>query len=177
MVSSGYSGTPAHDDSVCRMSTKILDGIISKHASQLEIAGNIVISDSSIIQKVEKETAYMLQEATWHPRDISSVKLEPTIDSILVSLHHRFALLIVHVGYIRTARNYGNQMASQLAISILTLGAGVKMPHKYSSGLSYMIVDALRGNVAFVGNEMDYKGDPMNEKAVDEQFRKLFLLQ
>jgi hypothetical protein len=173
LISEGFLESGVYNDSLSQVSRNLLGELIKKYSIQIHITKHIGIGDSTLRVRFLREELYMFQEMSWHPRDITSVQIEPVMDSLLMSTNNRYALLVVSFGYIRSKANYSAQMTSQLAMKFLVLG-GARLPHKYSSGIYVMIVDDLYKHVVFFRKVYDPKADPLDIKVLDRQFQEIF---
>jgi hypothetical protein len=173
LINKGYLESGVFNDSLSLISRNLMSELIKKYSYQMHVTNQIGIGDSTLRARVLREELYMFKEMFWHPRDITNVRIEPVIDSLIASTNHRYALLIISEGYIRSKHNYSNQVASQLSIKILTLGRA-KMPHKYSSEMYVMIVDDLYKHVAFYRQVSDPNGDPLDVNLLDRQLQEIF---
>lgn len=161
------------DDSISFISRNIILKVLESYKGQLPVTSQIVLSDTAIVNSLEKEYELLLLTAD-RTKNIANLKITPTLDKILEANETRFGLLIVSTGFTRTKGNYGKQIAKGAAMGILTLGMYYQTPVKAYSTIYAMIADSKEDNVAFFRKSFLQDMEPLDESVVTKQFKKIF---
>jgi len=166
------------NDSLSIVSKQLLNESVQEFKNNISLTGTIIVTNNTIKQRLEKDIEYLYMNANdIKVLSISSIRITPLIDSLLEANNKRFGLIIVECGYIRTNRNYGNQIAVSVPINILSRvivpGSPLSIPHKAYSALYVMIVDAEQDNIAFYRKTSKF-GAPTDKSVITYQLNKIF---
>ena len=161
------------DDSISFISKQLIFKVLENYKGQLPLTGEIILSDTAIKNSLEKEYELLILTAD-RTKNITNLKITPTIDKILEANDTRFGLLIINTGFTRTKGNYGKQIAKGAALGILTLGMYYQTPIKAYSTIYAMIVDSKEDNVAFFRKSFLQDMEPLDESVLTKQFKKIF---
>jgi hypothetical protein len=161
------------DDSLSIKSKQLIIKVLESLKGQIPITGEIILSDTSINRTLEKEFESLILTAD-RSRNISNLKITPTIDKILEANGVRFGLLTVGTGFTRLKGNYGKQVAKGAALGILTLGMYVQTPIKAYSTIYVMIVDSKEDNISFFRKSYLQDKEPLDENVLTKQFKDIF---
>jgi len=171
MIKKGNKGQL--DDSISSISKQLVFKVLENYKGQLPITGEIVLSDTAIVNSLEKEYELLMVTAD-RTKYITNIKITPTLDKILEANETRFGLLIISTGFTRTKGNYGKQIAKGALMGILTLGMYYQTPVKAYSTIYAMIVDSKEDNVAFFRKSFLQDMEPLDESVLTKQFKKIF---
>ncbi len=161
------------NDSVSAMSKRSIDSVLQSNMDLYNIKNKIVIEDSVVNQKVEKELAFLIQ-SVMVKRTLKGVKLTPVIDSILEARNQRFALGVVGTGFARRKGNYGGQVAKGVAVGVLTLGFFVPVPIKSNLSLYFIILDAQKDDITFYTRTFPIEKPPTDPRVIKQQLDKIY---
>ena len=161
------------DDSLSITSKQLIIKVLENFKEQIPITGEIILSDTSINKTLEKEFESLILTAD-RSKNISNLKITPTIDKILEANRVRFGLLTVGNGFTRLKGNYGKQVAKGAALGILTLGMYVQTPIKAYSTIYVMIVDSKEDNITFFRKSYLQDKEPLDENVLTKQFKDIF---
>jgi hypothetical protein len=161
------------DDSLSIKSKQLIIKILEDFKNQIPLTGKIILSDSTVNKSLEKEFESLILTADRN-KNISNLKITPTIDKILEANNVRFGLLIVSTGFTRTSGNYGKQIAKGAGLAILTLGMYYQTPIKAYSTIYAMIVDSKEDNVSFYRKSFLQDKEPLDESVLIKQFKNIF---
>lgn len=161
------------NDTLSQESTEIFNEVLSTYNTQIPFGGNITISDTLLIKKIEKEIEYLCITAD-RQRSISDIKITPMLDSLLEKKGKRFGLITITTGFTRVNGNYSKQLAKGAAIGILTLGMSYQTPIKASSTVYAMIIDAKDNNIAFFRKSYLQDREPLDKNVLKIQIQKIF---
>jgi hypothetical protein len=161
------------DDSLSIISKQLVIKVLSNLKGKLPLIGEIILSDSTINKNLEKEFESLILTAD-RSKNISNLKITPTIDKILEANNVRFGLLTVNTGFTRTKGNYGKEIAKGAALCILTLGMYVQTPIKAYSTVYAMIVDSKEDNVSFFRKSFLQDKEPIDENVLTKQYKDIF---
>jgi hypothetical protein len=161
------------DDTISSKSEQLVFKVLGNFEGQLPLTGNITLSDSSVNNKLKKEYEDLISTAD-RKKDISSLRITPTLDKVLEANQTRFGLVIISTGFTRAKGNYGKQVLKGAALGILTLGTVYTTPIKAYSIIYAMIVDSKEDNVAFYRKSFLQDAEPLNETVLTKQYKKLF---
>jgi hypothetical protein len=170
----------AISDSLSADAQKLQWGIVRNYSEQIHLADSFELPDNYLYNRVAKEFYYLHEQGLkqmWKHNNFSVIQITPVIDSILMATKHRFAMLIANQGFTRASGNYAAQVEKDIGIAILTLGAVGIVPYKALSEVYVVIVDSQNKNVVYFTQWMWPKKEPLDEKVLDEQFRKLVVEQ
>jgi hypothetical protein len=161
------------DDSISFMSKQLIFKVLNNYGRQLPLTGEIILSDTATTNSLEKEYELLIQTAD-RTKNISNLKITPTLDKILEANETRFGLVIISTGFTRAKGNYGKQVAKGAALGILTLGMYYQVPVKAYSTIYAMIVDSKDNNVAFFRKSFLQDMEPLDESGMTKQFKNIF---
>jgi hypothetical protein len=161
------------DDSISFISKQLVLKVIESYKGQVPLTGEIILSDTAINHSLEKEYELLILTAD-RTKNITNLKITPTLDKILEANGTRFGLLIVTTGFTRAKGNYGKQVAKGAALGILTLGMYYQVPVKAYSTIYAMIVDSQEDNIAFFRKSFLQDMEPLDESVLTKQFKKIF---
>jgi hypothetical protein len=161
------------DDSLSFLSKQLVFRVIENYKAQLPLTGEIILSDTATKNNLEKEYELLIPTAD-RTRNISNLRITPTLDKILEANETRFGLLVVTTGFTRAKGNYGKQVAKGAALGILTLGMYYQIPVKAYSTVYVMIADSKENNIAFFRKSFIQDMEPLDESGMTKQFKKIF---
>ena len=161
------------DDSISYISKNLIIKTLESYVDQMPLTGKIILSDTTINNTLEKEFEALLLTAE-RTKNISNLKITPTIDKILEANETRFGLLIVSTGFTRVKGNYGKEVAKGAALGILTLGMYYQTPVKAYSTIYAMLVDSKEDNIAFYKKSYMQDKEPLDEIVLTKQIKKIF---
>lgn len=161
------------DDSLSITSNKLIIKVLENFKGQIPITGKIILSDTSINTTLKKEFESLILTAD-RSKNISNLKIAPTIDKVLEANRVRFGLLVVGTGFTRIKGNYGKQVAKGAALGILTLGMYYQTPIKSYSTIYVMIVDSQEDNISFFRKSYLQDKEPLDENVLTKQFTDIF---
>jgi hypothetical protein len=117
-ISLVQSGNKAkYNDSISNYSEEQLIKAINKFGGQIPVTNSILISDSIVKKKLEKEVEHLCVTAD-RQRSIVNLKLSPVIDSLIENNGKRFGLITVATGFTRAKGNYADQHAKGIETGI-----------------------------------------------------------
>ena len=146
MIKKGNKGQL--DDSISLISKQLVYNVLENFKGQFPLTGEIILSDTAINKKLEKEYEYLILTAD-KTKNISNLKITPALDEILEANETRFGLINICAGFTRAKGNYGKEIAKGAALGILTLGMYYQTPIKAYSTVYAMIVDSQEDNITF----------------------------
>lgn len=161
------------DDSISSLSKQLVVRTLWNYKGQLPLTGEINLSNTAIRKSLEKECESLMLTAD-RTKNISSLKISPTLDKILEANQTRFGLLIISTGFTRSKGNYGKEIAKGAALGILTLGMYYQTPVKAHSTIYAMIVDSKEDNIAFFRKSFLQDQEPLDESILSKQVKKIF---
>jgi hypothetical protein len=167
-----YRNVIQDDFKMSLTSKNLIVKVINNYKGQLHITGEIEITNSIVEIKVENEIKQLISAANRY-KDISKIKITPTIDSLLKQNGKRFGLIIVGTGFQRTEENYDEEEAIGAGMAILSLGLIYNVPIEGNSKIYAMIVDAKDKNLAFFRKSF-LKDSPIDEDVLKKQIQKIF---
>ena len=129
--------------------------------------------DTAIRNSLEKEYEFLILSAD-RTKNITNLKITPTIDKVLEANDTRFGLLIINTGFTRIKGNYGKEVAKGALLGVLTLGMYYQTPIKAYSTIYAMIVDSKEDNVAFFRKSYLQDQEPLDESVLTKQIKKIF---
>jgi hypothetical protein len=171
LIESGNRGRL--NDTISNKSRNLFSDVLGTFSNRLPLTGDLLINDPLIKRRIERETEYLCVAAD-SKRDISNLKLTPSLDSLLESNQKRFGLVTVTTGFTRRKGNYGGQIAKGIGIGILTLGMYTQTPVKATSTIYAMIVDAKENNIAFFNKSLLSDKEPLDETVLKKQIEAVF---
>ncbi|HOY71663.1 MAG TPA: hypothetical protein PLX53_00875 [Tenuifilaceae bacterium] len=161
------------DDSISSISKQLNINVLKSFNGQIPITGDIILIDSTINKDLEKECENLILTAERN-KNISNLKITPTLDKILEANDTRFGLIIICTGFTRLKGNYGKEIAKGAALGILTLGMYYQIPVKAYSTIYAMIVDSKEDNVAFYRKSFKQDLEPLDQEVLTNQYKKIF---
>ena len=161
------------DDSISSISKQLNINVLKSFNGQIPITGDIILIDSTINKDLEKECENLILTAERN-KNISNLKITPTLDKILEANDTRFGLIIICTGFTRLKGNYGKEIAKGAALGILTLGMYYQTPIKAYSTIYAMIVDSKEDNVAFYRKSFKHDLEPLDQEVLTNQYKKIF---
>jgi len=161
------------DDSISSISKQLNINVLKSFNGQIPITGDIILIDSTINKDLEKECENLILTAERN-KNISNLKITPTLDKILEANDTRFGLIIICTGFTRLKGNYGKEIAKGAALGILTLGMYYQIPIKAYSTIYAMIVDSKEDNVAFYRKSFKQDLEPLDQEVLTNQYKKIF---
>jgi hypothetical protein len=161
------------DDSISFISKQLILKVLENYKGQIPLTGEIILSDTAISNSLKKEYELLILTAD-KTKNITNLKITPTIDKILEANDTRFGLVIINTGFTRKKGNYGKEIAKGAALGILTLGMYYQTPIKAYSTIYAMIVDSKEDNVAFFRKSFLQDMEPLDESVLKKQFKKIF---
>jgi hypothetical protein len=161
-----------HNDSISAISKTLFSETLAANP-KIPVTAAIVVADTSVLLRVEKEVNYLLSVAD-KKRDITRMKITPVLDSLLESEGKRFGLLTVTTGFSRAPGNYDTEVTKGAAIGILTLGMYYQVPVKATSTMYAMVVDAKENNIAFFKKVSNLDKEPLDKAVLTKQVHQLF---
>ncbi len=161
------------DDSTSLISKQHVFKVLGELNSLLPLTGEIVLSDTAINHSLEKEYELLILTAD-RTKNITNLKITPTLDKILEANQTRFGLMIISTGFTRMKGNYGKQVAKGAALGVLTLGMYYQTPIKSYSTIYAMIVDSKENNITFFRKSFLQDREPLDESVMTKQFKKIF---
>lgn len=161
------------DDSISFISKQLVLKVLENYKGQIPLTGEILLSDTAINNSLEKEYELLILTAD-RTKNITNLKITPTLDKILEANDTRFGLLIINTGFTRSKGNYGKEIVKGAALGILTLGMYYQTPIKAYSTIYAMIVDSKEDNVAFFRKSFLQDMEPLDESVLIKQFKKIF---
>jgi hypothetical protein len=171
MIKKGNRGQV--DDSISSISKQLNINVLKNFNEQLPITGDIILSDSAINKTLEKEYETLILTADRN-KNITNLKITPTLDKILEANETRFGLIVICTGFTRVKGNYGKEIAKGAALGILTLGMYYQTPIKAYSTVYAMIVDSKEDNVAFYRKSFKQDLEPIDQSVLTSQYNKIF---
>jgi hypothetical protein len=161
------------DDSISTASKRHIIKVLENLNGQIPLTGKIILSDTSINKTLEKEFESLILTAD-RTKNISNLKITPTIDKVLEANGVRFGLITVGSGFTRIKGNYGKQVAKGAAMAILTLGMYYQTPVKAYSTIYVMIVDSKEDNISFFRKSYLQDKEPLDENVLTKQYKDIF---
>jgi hypothetical protein len=161
------------DDSISSISKQLNINILKSFNGEIPIAGDIILTDTTINKTLEKEYENLILTADRN-KNISNLKITPTLDKILETNDTRFGLVVVCTGFTRAKGNYGKQIVKGAGLAILTLGMYYQTPVKAYSTIYAMIVDSKEDNVAFYRKSFLQDKEPLDESVLTKQIKDIF---
>jgi hypothetical protein len=161
------------DDSISSISKQLNLHVLKSFSNQLPISGNIILTDEETNKTLEKEYEFLMLNAERN-KNISNLKITPTLDKILEANETRFGLIIISSGFTRVHGNYGKEIVKGAALGILTLGMYYQTPVKAYSTIYTMIVDSKEDNVAFFRKSFLQNQEPIDTSVLTKQYYKIF---
>ncbi len=161
------------DDSISDISKQLNIEALKSFSGKIPLTGEIFLTDSAVNSSLEKEYEDLLLTAERN-RDITHLRITPTLDKVLESNETRFGLVVVASGFTRVKGNYGKQVLKGAALGILTLGMYYETPIKAYSTVYAMIVDAQKDNVAFFRKSFLQDLEPINPNVLSKQYEDIF---
>lgn len=171
MIKKGNQGEL--DDSISDISKQLNIEALKSFSGKIPLTGEIFLTDTAVNHKLEKEYEHLLLTAERN-RDITHLRITPTLDKVLESNETRFGLVVVASGFTRVRGNYGKQVLKGAALGILTLGMYYETPIKAYSTVYAMIVDAQKDNVAFFRKSFLQDLEPINPNVLSKQYEDIF---
>lgn len=171
MIKKGNRGQV--DDSISAISKQLNINVLKNFYGQLPITGDIFLTDSTINKNLEKEYESLILTADRN-KNITNLKITPTLDKILEANDTRFGLIVISAGFTRLKGNYGKEIAKGAALGILTLGMYYQTPIKAYSTIYAMIVDSKEDNVAFYRKSFKQDLEPLDQSVLTNQYKKIF---
>ena len=161
------------DDSISSISRQLNINVLKAFNGQLPITGDIFLTDSTINKTLEKEYENLVLTADKN-KNITNLKITPTLDKILEANDTRFGLIVINTGFTRLKGNYGKEVVKGAALGILTLGMYYQTPIKAYSTIYVMIVDSKEDNVAFYKKSFKQDVEPLDKSVLTSQYKKIF---
>ncbi len=171
MIKKGNQGEL--DDSISDISKQLNMDALKSYTGKIPLKGEIFLTDSTVNHQLEKEYEQLILTAEKN-RDITHLRITPTLDKVLESNETRFGLVVVASGFTRVKGNYGKQVLKGAALGILTLGMYYETPIKAYSTVYAMIVDAQMDNVAFFRKSFLQDLEPINPNVLSKQYEDIF---
>ena len=171
MIKKGNRGQV--DDSISSISKQLNITVLKSFNGQIPITGDIFLTDSAINKTLEKEYENLILTADKN-KNISDLKITPTLDKILEANDTRFGLIVICTGFTRLKGNYGKEIVKGAALGILTLGMYYQTPIKAYSTIYAMVVDSKEDNVAFYRKSFKQDLEPLDQSVVTNQYKKIF---
>lgn len=171
MIKKGNKGQL--DDSLSSISKQLLFEVLENFKGQIPLKGEIILSDTAINTRLEKEYEYLILTAD-KTKNITNLKITPTLDEILEANETRFGLINICAGFTRAKGNYGKEIAKGAALGILTLGMYYQTPIKAYSTVYAMIVDSQEDNITFYRKSFIQDMEPLDQSSITKQYKKLF---
>lgn len=162
-----------YNDTLSEKSKLTLTHVISTFNNRLPLTGTLLAEDGHDHYTLSKEIELLCTTAD-KQRDISNLRLTPTLDALLESNGKRFGLITVATGFTRRKGNYGGQIAKGIGMGLLTLGMYYQTPIKSSSTIYAMIIDSKEDNIAFFKKSTLPDKDPMDETVLQKQIQSIF---
>lgn len=163
--------TTTSNDSLSSLSKRMLDTVITNYQN-FSVSRKIEIEDIELKEKIDKELNYLV-EKIMHYRQISNIKLTPTIDSLLKKQQQRFALATVITG-LGTDETHPKHRQKRIEDDNLSLQMYVPIATQPISTLFALIIDAERGEVIFYDHTIPVQKSPTEKQVLKNQYRKLF---
>ena len=161
------------DDSISSISKQLNINILKNFNGEIPITGDIILTDTTINKTLEKEYENLILTADRN-KNISNLKITPTLDKILETNDTRFGLIVICTGFTRAKGNYGKQIAKGAGLAILTLGMYYQTPIKAYSTIYAMIVDSKEDNIAFYRKSFLQDKEPLDESVLTKQIKDIF---
>jgi hypothetical protein len=161
------------DDSISSISEQLNISVLNSFNGQIPISGNIILTDATTNKILEKECENLIITADRN-KNISNLKIPPTLDKVLEANKSRFGLIIVCTGFTRQKGNYGKEIAKGAALGLLTLGMYYQTPIKAYSTIYTMILDSKENNVAFYRKSYKQNMEPLDQSVLTNQYKKIF---
>jgi len=161
------------DDSISFIANQVIYNVLKNNSGQLPLTGDIILPDTAIKNSLEKEYEFLILSAD-RTKNITNLKITPTIDKVLEANDTRFGLLIINTGFTRIKGNYGKEVAKGALLGVLTLGMYYQTPIKAYSTIYAMIVDSKEDNVAFFRKSYLQDQEPLDESVLTKQIKKIF---
>lgn len=161
------------DDSISDVSKQLNIDVLKSLSGKIPLTGEIFLSDSSVNHQLEKEYEQLILTAD-KSRDITHLRITPTLDKVLESNETRFGLVVVAAGFTRVKGNYGKEVLKGAAMGILTLGMYYQTSIKAYSTVYAMIVDAQKDNVAFFRKSFLQDQEPIKLSVLTKQYEDIF---
>ena len=171
MIKKGNQGEL--DDSISDISKQLNMDALKSYTGKIPLKGEIFLTDSTVNHQLEKEYEQLILTAEKN-RDITHLRITPTLDKVLESNETRFGLVVVSSGFTRVKGNYGKQVLKGAALGILTMGMYYQTPVKAYSTVYAMIVDAKKDNVAFFRKSFLQDQEPINPNVLSKQYEDIF---
>lgn len=171
MIKKGNQGEL--DDSISDISKQLNMDALKSYTGKIPLKGEIFLTDSTVNHQLEKEYEQLILTAEKN-RDITHLRITPTLDKVLESNETRFGLVVVASGFTRVKGNYGKQVLKGAALGILTMGMYYQTPVKAYSTVYAMIVDAQKDNVAFFRKSFLQDQEPINPNVLSKQYEDIF---
>lgn len=161
------------DDSISAVSKQMNINVIKGFNGQIPITGDIFLTDSAINKTLEEEYENLILTADRN-KNITNLRITPTLDKVLEANNTRFGLIVICTGFTRIKGNYGKEIAKGAALGILTLGMYYQTPVKAYSTIYAMIVDSKEDNVAFYRKSFKQNMEPLDQSVLANQYKKIF---
>jgi len=161
------------DDSISAVSKQMNINVIKGFNGQIPITGDIFLTDSAINKTLEEEYENLILTADRN-KNITNLRITPTLDKVLEANNTRFGLIVICTGFTRIKGNYGKEIAKGAALGILTLGMYYQTPVKAYSTIYAMIVDSKEDNVAFYRKSFKQNMKPLDQSVLTNQYKKIF---
>ncbi|MCW5909511.1 MAG: hypothetical protein KIT62_00465 [Cyclobacteriaceae bacterium] len=162
-----------HNDTLSNLSKAIFADVLSSFGNRIPLTGNIIVNDFQTRNRVRQEIEFLCITAD-KKKEISSLKLMPTLDSLLEQNQKRFGLITITSGLTRVKGNYGKQIAKGIGIGILSLGMVHVTPIKAHSTVYVMILDSKDNNIAFFRRSRLSDKEPLDEAILRKQVQRIF---
>ncbi len=156
---------------------------------QSEILATAIINSNSGIYKLSDPLSFQFSEDSINAQDdiwalveeiefkssIIGIEIPTVVRLVMNENNSRFAMAVMVDGFVRRKGNYTGQLLLNIGIGILTFGYYIPpTPLKSFSTLRVVILDAHRNEVAFYRRNMSENNSPLDPKAVNKQFNKVF---
>ncbi|MDA9555605.1 hypothetical protein N9R54_05150 [Pelobium sp.] len=161
------------NDSLSQISQKLLTSALKSFPDNIPITGDVSVVEPRVKQILAKDIEYLVISAE-RQKSIATLKITPTLDSLLESKGKRFGIITAASGFTRKKGNYGGQIAKGVLTGLLTMGMYYQTPIKANSTIYTLIVDSKENNIAFFQKSFLQDKDPLEEDVIKKQIQKIF---
>ena len=166
------------NDSISQKAQMALGETLDMYRDHLCLSSDeIVISELFDYRKLENEINVLIQSAE-KTNDVKKISIPPSLEFILSGNGKRFGLVVVQDGFLRSPKNYGNQVTKKFILGLLAaLSTGeidYQDPLISVSTLYAVIVDNQEKNVAFFNKSTLQDIDPTDRETFERQINLLF---
>jgi hypothetical protein len=162
-----------YNDTISKQSKDLFTNLLKSFRHKIPVTGELYTNDVHARNRMQKEIEYICVSADKN-QNIASLRITPTLDSLLETNNKRFGLVTVTVGFTRRKGNYAGQIAKGVGVGILTLGLFMPTPIKANSTIYAAIVDAREDKVIYFHKSFMQDKEPLDVVVLSDQIERLF---